>query len=440
MKPRMKCRTEILRIVFALALLFFPASAALALCGNTESSFGLDGSLRTVAAAVRNYDFSPLFGPDNEEDEYSQTLLRLTAAGRPSDNLAYQVHLVQSLTTFSGQGGNSFGAFNLSGNRTRYRALDDSWDWLSGEHNTAGLWLDRFNVRISFPNADLTLGRQAVTFGKAYFWNPLDVYLPFDPRQFDRDYKAGVDAVRLDVPLGFFSGINLVAVFGREIFSDGSSTDGQRFLEADWKGSSLLARFFTNAAGWDLAVQGGKIYGGWQIGGGLVGELFGLEIRAEAALFWAEDSPDMPFPYQGQVYENSFTAVLGLGRRFENSLTVEAEYLYNGAGSENLNESMVRSASGGLLHLGRHLAGLTVAYDILPILVGRLAMIHSFTDASTQIQPTLTWSAADNAEVIAGASLNYGERPATNNSGLTDIRSELGLNPDYYFAEFKIYF
>lgn len=31
------------------------------------------------------------------------------------------------------------------------------------------------------------------------------MFLAFDPAQFDRDYKPGVDAVRVDVPLGRFA-------------------------------------------------------------------------------------------------------------------------------------------------------------------------------------------------------------------------------------------
>jgi len=147
------------------------------------------------------------------------------------------------------------------GIKTRYRAFDASWNFIDGEKDTFGnLWLDRFNLKLALPRADLIIGRQAITFGKAYFWNPLDLYLPFDPAQFDRDYKAGVDALRLDIPLGPFSGLNLIYVLGRELdINNQYVQDGN--VSASWFGSSLLLRGFTHADGWDLAVQGSKVYG-----------------------------------------------------------------------------------------------------------------------------------------------------------------------------------
>ena len=58
-------------------------------------------------------------------------------------------------------------------------------------------WAELYESKeAAFRFAGLTIGRQAVSFGKAHFWNPLDVFLAFDPFQFDRDYKPGVDAQR----------------------------------------------------------------------------------------------------------------------------------------------------------------------------------------------------------------------------------------------------
>ena len=38
------------------------------------------------------------------------------------------------------------------------------------------LTVDRLNVRFDLASLDVTLGRQAITFSQAYFWNPLDVF------------------------------------------------------------------------------------------------------------------------------------------------------------------------------------------------------------------------------------------------------------------------
>jgi len=439
----MRIRKAVFFWVLSLAarLLVFGLEPASIRADGGEEAFKLNGSLRTIGALVDNYDYEPFFGRDNPTDEYSQTLLRLTAEGRFGERLSGQVHLVQSYTYFSGESGSGLGSFNLTSGAVRYRALDEAWDWLTDRQTSAGLWLDRFNLKIALPKADITLGRQAITLGKAWFWNPLDVYLPFDPRQFDRDYKAGVDALRVDFPLGPFSGFTLIGVLGRELDLSGSYQGGNEVWRASRAGSSWLARYFTNLSGWDLAVQGGMIYHGYQLGGGLVGEIAGWQVRAEAAYFWAEDSPRLPVPFEGDLFEDHLTGVLGLGRYFSSSLDLEFEYLFNGGGdAEDLTRSLARYQGGGLMHLGRHLVGLTVSYDLLPILIGRAAWMQSLSDGSFQFQPTLTYSLSDNSELIAGTAFHRGARPESRPPWGPEIKSEFGTYPDYYFAEFKIYF
>jgi hypothetical protein len=430
-----------LTILFALGLaLWFDPGQCPALVGDTEGIFGLDGNVRTNGALVNNYDFPPFFGEDNEIDQLLQTILRLTAGGRPSDRLAYEIHLAQSLTYFSAGAAGS-GAFELEAGKKRYRALDEEWQWLSEDKVTATLGLDRFNLKIALPRADITVGRQAITFGKAYFWNPLDVYAPFDPAQFDRDYKAGVDALRLDVPMGSFSGFTLVGVLGRELDSTGNYVSGDGTWDACWYGSSVLARFFTNFKGWDLAFQGGKIYGGYQLGGGLVGEIDVIAVRAEAAYFWADETLPLPSPLEGDLIEDNFVGVLGLGHRFENTLSLELEYLYNGAGDDDdLTSAFVRFQGGITLHMGQHLTGLLVSYDLLPILVGQLAFIYSLSDSSFLLQPLLNLSLTDDADLILGATINSGQRPEGDLIQGIEIKSEFGTFPDLYFFQVKYYF
>ena len=203
----------------------------------------------------------------------------------------------------------------------------------------------------------------------------------------------------------------------------------------------MLARLFTNVKEWDLAFQGGKIYGGYQLGGGLVGEIDVIAVRGEAAYFWADDSLPLPSPLEGDLIEDNFVGVLGLGHRFENTLSFEAEYLYNGAGDDDdPTSAFARFQSGATLHVGRHLAGLLVSYDLLPILVGQLAVIYSLSDSSFLLQPQLNLSLTDNADLLLGANINSGQRPEGDSIENIEIKSEFGTYPDLYFAEIKYYF
>ena len=58
------------------------------------------------------------------------------------------------------------------------------------------------------------------------------------------------------------------------------------------------------------------------MGLGFVGDIKGIEIRSEASWFKPLEDDSMPEHFMG---------VIGSGYRFENTLYLSAEYLYNGA-------------------------------------------------------------------------------------------------------------
>lgn len=448
-----------LALVVAIATLPVPTRA---LVGDSDGPIGIDGSLRSVGAVVDAYDFEPFFdGADT--NELSQTLLRLVVGGRPTPRLRYEVHAVQSVDYSSAAGGGAALPFlDLAPGDVRYRALDLRLDWHREDDHAAALFLDRVNVAVAFPWADVTVGRQAITLGKTFLWNPLDVFLAFDPRVFDQDYKPGVDAVRVQIPLGAFAGIDLIGAAGRTVTLATTLFGEENDVDASWTGSALLARGFWTVAGWDLAVQGGKVFAGEHAGAGVSGELFGIEVRGEAALHLGDGSPPLipalsiadvrrlargpllvprGIAEDPQLVEDSVTAVVGIGRRFENTLVLEAEYFHNGAGDvDDLEASLLRLSTGGLLAMSEHLIGAVAAYDLLPILIGEVLGIVSLDDGSLQVQPRLRWSAADEIEVLAGAILNAGARPTTDALGLVRLRSEFGTFPQVYYAEVKWYF
>lgn len=434
-------RPEINRIVWlkvsilALISLIGLPRASHCLIGDRYGSFGLDGSIRTYANYIDYSRLPGFFTGDDDSGHSLQAILRLIAGGRPTELLTYEVHLFQGLIYTSADYAGSIFSFPT---RTRYQALDATWVQLEEEHITTESKLDRFNMKFSFEKVDLTVGRQAITFGKAYFWNPLDVFLPFEPQQVDRDYKPGVDALRIDIPFGNFSGFNLIGAWGPKVFPE---SDENRTWDSSPYGSALLARVYTTMMDWDFALQGGKIYGGYQIGGGAVGELGKLEARLETAYFEAVDSDPMPSPFQGDIFEDHLTLVAGIGHRFENSFVFELEYLNNGAGDpQNLEASLFRFLLGSSLHMGKHLMGVLLKYDILPIFTSQLVWIYSISDQSSLVQPAFFLSLSDEAELFFGATISEGERPSETNGPPPGLGSEFGTYPDHYFIALKIYF
>ncbi len=416
---------------------------AFALIGDSEKAFGLDGSLRTLFFLLNLGQTVPLSGQPNL-DVLSQTILRLTATGKPTKSLSYEVHLVES-DTFSTEritGGSSltFGSTN-TGNVYRYRALDANWNFVEQDHTLCTLVFDRFNIKQAFDWGDITTGRQAITFGKTYFWNPLDVFFPFGASQFDRDYKPGVDALRVDIPFGRFSGLNLVGSAGPTISIAPGQQTGNYPQDATWYGSALMGRLFANLSGWDFSLQAGKIFGGYQVGGGAVGDVGPIQIRTELAQFMAMTSDPLPAPLTGDLVKSNFQGVVGFGHRFENSLSLDLEYFYNGVGDpNNLNAALVRSQFGSSLQLSRNLVGLSAQYQFTPLVVGQLGTIASLSDGSIQLQPLTTISLSSEMDLLFGAIIGFGPKPKIDTGLALNIESEFGTLPNTLFFEWKCYF
>jgi hypothetical protein len=409
--------------VILVAVLCLPRPAA-ALVGDRYGAFGLDGSIRLISLATQNYDAPLIFGVDNEADGLTQSILRLVTGGQPLEELSYEAHLVQTTTleAFSGSAalldssGGAGALFGPGASAGRYRLVPGQLAFgeeSSGDVN-AQLTVDRLNLKLITRFADITIGRQAVTFGTAYFWNPLDVFFAFGSTQFDRDYKPGVDAVRVDVPFGDFSGATVLFALG-----DADSDDL-------WRESAVVARAFSNFQDWDLVLQGGKLRGGIQAGGAFAGEAYTIEVRGEAAWFWPDDEAPLG---------DHFTAVLGVGRRFESTLHLQLEHLYNGGSADTLLESFLLVADGWLVQASENVTGLSITYELLPILFGSLAYLFEWDNQSMLFQPGLVYSAAEEVDLVAGAVVAVGDRPQ-----ILSIESELGSYPNFFYVEAKIYF
>jgi hypothetical protein len=429
------------RRLLALAALAWCAPA-LGVVGDPAGPYFVGGSLRVVPALVYP---PPVVLPSWLTPEQraqlaaglpesaagaSQTLVRLTAVGAPLERLKYEAHVLQVVTSSSGAGeALGLGQPASASASGRYRAVEGSWRWEDSPTLQSRLEVDRLSVKLALPVADVTLGRQAITFGKAYFWNPCDLFLGFGPFQFDRDYKSGVDALRVDVPFSALTGLTLVGVAGRD--PTGRS----------WYGSAVLGRLFATVGEWDVALQGGKTYGGFHLGGGVEGEAGPIALRGEAAWF----TPDAGSRPAGAIaLPEAVTLVGGAGHRFENGLTLDVEYLFNGAGRLPFAESWPLVLAGEIPHASRHVVGAMASFEPTALLKTSLSWLVSLSDGSTVLQPGLTYSAADEVDVVAGAVVALGPRPRieTGSSGLPAVkyRSEFGSYPNVLYVEVKTYF
>ena len=386
------------------AALLLLLCALLAVPAEGSESFGLDDLDRerfrfggTVKVLSHGYHLSL---PEDDPSEGALiTSLRLRFGGEPRRWLGYEGHLRLEDSVFSRPATTS----TAGGTRSAplFRGLGQGSAWSEGEHHRLWAEVAYANVRFSHRNADLVIGRQAVTFGRSFFWNPTDWLTSFSPTEIDREYKAGVDASRLSFALGRFSGAELLYAYGE---------NGER------DDSALIARAFTNLGGWDLEVLGGSVWIDDRLGFAWSGDLAGAGLRGE--LSWHE-------PRTGN--ESDFLrATLEADYRWPSSLYLIFELHHNGWGSTEVEDYAERFESPRLLtgqvtNVGRHYLATRLSYEITPIAIGSMAVLINLHDGSGLVHPTFSRTLSDESRLVLGANLPWG--PGPGNGG---PRSEYG--------------
>ncbi|MCF7807083.1 MAG: hypothetical protein K9M49_00490 [Candidatus Marinimicrobia bacterium] len=286
--------------------------------------------------------------------------------------------------------------------------------------------LDNMYMRLRFPFADLTVGRQQLSPGVGYAWNPTDI---FNTKSLmDPSYEqTGVPAIRVEVPM-----------VGR--FSIDAVVDPVE----DWDKSTKQVWFKGGVKHFDFALTRAE-YTWYQIplatgtynfgtkvermlmGGSIVGELLGFGVWAEYGYNDLDLSiygscptcTDYLLPLLTTPFEEW---VLGLDRTFDNSLYVLAEYFHNGYGiarKEALSLSDYVYAFEGVTH--SLMQDYTFVYIMHPtfdyVSLSAIAFAN-LNDNSGVISPMLEWNAFQNTNMSVQGSLAWGE--ADTEFGLQD--------------------
>lgn len=279
---------------------------------------------------------------------------------------------------------------------------------------------DRLNVRFNFDGARIVVGRQAISWGVTYFWPLLDLFTPFAPQRIDRDFKEGVDAIRVTVPLGDFSELEVVgAALGSSLSDDGAL--------------AAQVRFHLGRA--DVGLMGGKFHRDTVAAAYFTTEVRGAAVRGEVSWTLSGD------PLERLIDRRAFwRATLGVDRQIATEVTASLEVSYNGYGVGDSSQYLLlaltdRLARGEVNALGTYYTGGAVNWKIHPLWTLSQAVLVNWQDPSALWIPTLEWSASDNASVLFGGQTGFGEGP-----GFLSLRSEYGAVETSLFAAVKWYF
>lgn len=343
----------------------------------------------------------------------SQNSVRLMAEGF-SDRTVWQFHYELSPVLRSRQQSADFGTFSVVSGSYRFSDIESS---LSEPADKTQFFqnLDRLNVQVQFDHGDLTLGRQAISFGAARMINPTDVFLPFDVRTFNTEYRNGVDAVRYQRPWGELGEVDVGLVIGEQ---------------ADRESSAAFLQMRGNIKGRDLHFALIEYAEQTLVGVGLQSSLGDTGFWFEAATVSGID--------------DYARLSAGLDYAFSENTFGQIEYHYNGAGSDDPADYLTQFNTtayqrGGVFLLGREYLMPVFTWQVSPLWSLATQAIWNLSDQSTFSAITAEFNVAENFYMDFGYYHFTGD-DLTSSPASVSLGSEYGTNPDTLFTSLRFYF
>jgi len=274
---------------------------------------------------------------------------------------------------------------------------------------------DRFFALIKLPFADVTVGRQPVSWGSSRVVNPTDVIVPFSFSELDKEERFGVDALRVRVPLGSLGELDGGFVAGKGLRPENSALFLRGKVNVFKTDLSLIALEFRRHL------------------------LLGLDISRSIgqAGGWLECAYVINNPYKSTAVRedsNYFRLSAGLDGQIFSGVYTFAEYHYSSAGAsrpEDYPLLPLKNAfrDGAVYLLGRHYGTLGATFQLSPLLSGVAMVLHNFSDNSWCFAPQMEYNIREDVYLAAGAFLFTGQS-----------LSEFGLYPNLFFSSFRFYF
>ena len=283
------------------------------------------------------------------------------------------------------------------------------------------LWQHRFD-RLEFgwsPTraVDLSVGRQAVSWGTTLFLTPADPFSPFSPADPFREFRAGVDAARVRISPSALSEIDVVV----------------RATEtAVGEETTALARGLVTVSNWEISGWGGSLYG----------DAAGAVAAAGALGAWAVRGETVVRQLDGAA---KLRGTIGVDRLFQikrRDTLVLVEYQHDQMGAAGPDEylGILLSdpfARGEYQVIGRDETVLQATVQLHPLWSIAGLWLWNLNDRSALLSPTVAYSLSNEASVAAGVLVGVGDdestadRPLPSEYGLSGVTAYLSAS--WYF-------
>lgn len=357
--------------------------------------------------------------------------IRLKMSYSPADWISFRAEYELTPTILDTVALSSF--HMLSGvNPPEYRIADISDILYPGGSDPVGGFyinqnLDRFFATLSFNFADIYIGRQVISWGSSYVFNPTDIISPFNFNEIDKEEKTGVDALRIRIPLGTMDELDIGYVFGED---------------PGIENSAFFIRGKFNLFRTDLSLLILGFRQNLLLGFDLSGSLGGAGVRLEAA-YVLDKVMDKELPEE--LKNNYFRLSLGLDYNFNDRIYGYCEYHINSPGSTDTDNYQSLYADnayseGSVYLLGKHYLSAGMTYQLHPLIPFSVFAIYNISDKSMIISPSLEYNISENIYLSFGAFLSSGKGIQLANIDTMNLRSEFGSYPNLIFTAFRIYF
>ncbi len=247
------------------------------------------------------------------------------------------------------------------------RTVDLQSALIDEDENTLTHDLDRAVVRLFLGPADLSLGRQAVTWGTASVFPVADIWSAFSPFDLDTSQKRGVDAIRAVIGASDTVEIDVIAA-DRGSLEDLSGGVRVTFYQPFGDLYAACAKTFQNVA----------------VMAGVSGDAGPVKLRGEVVGLYDLEAAELLLP----------RAVVGVDWFAGGDLTVGAEGYFNGPGLD---------VDNGAFLPGRWYAAVYGSWKPHPLVSLTLSPLTSLTDPAALIAWNAQVSVITDLDVSLGA-------------------------------------
>ena len=274
------------------------------------------------------------------------------------------------------------------------------------------LLLDNVYMKLSFPLFDFTVGRQQISPGVGYAWNPTDIFN--SKSLLDPSYEqTGVEALRLDLPLNNRS--SLIAIIQPEDDIDYSTQQytlkgGLGRFDFSITTSHQSKPDYSSTILGNVFIQDRRLFGGSVIGESLGWGIWG-EIGYNILKMYPSAIPEATPSFGGETKIAEY--VLGADHTFDNSIYFLAEYLHNGFGAAEMDDLSLTdyfAALGGESHsLMQDYVFMYAMHPTFDFVTLSTLVFANLNDNSGTFAPQLDWNAFEDTNISLQGSLFWGE-------------------------------